>query len=530
MKSLKRLFVPFIALSAMAALATSAPVSAQEAPIAPASCSMVRTGSTIDLNWTPAANDNAERYVLRRSRNSGTTYWAGIALPPATTFTQSGLSTSSTYEYWVETKSPAGTFSNRTECESNTPPPAAPVAPTACTAVRTGNTIQLDWTRAANDNAERFVLRRSRNGGTTYWAGIALPPATTFTQSGLSTSSTYEYWVETKSPQEAFSSRTECLTGGQPVNPVQKVIHISIDGLRPDHVTQALTPNLVSMIGQGASTMNARSDYSLTVTLPNHTGQLTGRRALGPDGFNIAFNTDNGSTVHSNAGFYVESSFSVAHDNGLETFALVGKDKFDLLDRSWDATNGAADTTGADNGTDKIDSYVYLSAIEGQRMVITNELANGSADYLFWHIPTPDAFGHPHGWGSNPYQDAVTRADTAIGELLATIAADPALASSTAIIVTADHGGTSIGPEAHADHTLGLNYTIPFIVNGPGVAVGDLYALNAGVRLDPGVGRPDEDGIQPIRGSEAGNLALQLLGLNPIPGSRYNALHDLNLS
>ena len=124
----------------------------------------------------------------------------------------------------------------------------------------------------------------------------------------------------------------------------------------------------------------------------------------------------------------------------------------------------------------------------------------------------------------------MNRADAAIGEVLAAIAADPTMAASTAVIVTADHGGTGIGGDAHSDESHILNYTIPFIVNGPGVGMGDLYTLNAGIRLDPGTGRPTEDGVQPVRGSEAGNLALQLLGLDPIPGSRFNVLHDLNLS
>ncbi len=112
--------------------------------------------------------------------------------------------------------------------------------------------------------------------------------------------------------------------------------------------------------------------------------------------------------------------------------------------------------------------------------------------------------------------------------MLATIAADPALASATAVIITADHGGP-LGLTDHSEETDDENYTVPFIVWGPDVVQGDLYSLNAGARVDPGTGRPDEDGVQPVRAAEAGNLALQLLGLPPITGSRYNSTHDLNL-
>ncbi|MFW2381491.1 MAG: hypothetical protein ACN4GZ_07005, partial [Acidimicrobiales bacterium] len=90
-------------------------------------------------------------------------------------------------------------------------------------------------------------------------------------------------------------------------------------------------------------------------------------------------------------------------------------------------------------------------------------------------------------------------------------------------------GGT-LGENDHSVFDDAQNYTVPFIVWGPGVAANqDLYALNLANRLDPGLGRPDEAGVQPVRAAEAGNLSLQLLGLPPIPGSRFNAFHDLAL-
>jgi hypothetical protein len=63
------------------------------------------------------------------------------------------------------------------------------------------------------------------------------------------------------------------------------------------------------------------------------------------------------------------------------------------------------------------------------------------------------------------------------------------------------------------------------------VAKGDLYAHNVGVRLSPGAGRPDAAAaVPPIRNAEVGNLALGLLGLDPIPGSVFNVRQDLRLA
>jgi hypothetical protein len=139
------------------------------------------------------------------------------------------------------------------------------------------------------------------------------------------------------------------------------------------------------------------------------------------------------------------------------------------------------------------------------------------------HIVDPDKTGS---WGSTPYNNSVIAADGYLGQILKLIDTNPALAGKTALIVTADHGGEGDG---HSQAASRLNYTIPLYVWGPTVTAGaDLYAINSGVRQDPGTARPNYSAaVQPIRNSDGANLALDLLGLGAIPGSTVNAAQNL---
>jgi len=322
------------------------------------------------------------------------------------------------------------------------------------------------------------------------------------------------------------------LLGSGPVGAaeVERVIHISVDGGGSSYLQELIDagslPNFKRMQEEGAWTNNARCDFDYSVTLPNHTSQITGRGVVGAAGHNWTSNSDPGvnETIHSNKGSYVASAFDVAHDHGLLTGAYVGKSKFSLFRDSYDATNGADDATGPDNGKNKIDTFEYLDSNSAELLSRLKTTMTGSSPlhYAFFHYTETDGVGHAKGWGSDEYDAALVTMDGYLGEIFAMIENDPDLNGKTAILLTADHGGVGTG---HGSASNALNYTIPFYVWGPGVAAGaDLYALNSSSRLDPGAGRPDDSAaVPPIRNGDAANLALDLLGLGPVPGSSINA-------
>jgi len=320
---------------------------------------------------------------------------------------------------------------------------------------------------------------------------------------------------------------------------IQHVIHISVDGLRGDLLknlldTQAVAfANFARIQAEGAVTFNARCDHGSSSTVPNHTSMLTGLPLFAPasaqpwqqHGYNINY-TVPGDTLHANGSpaQYKPSVFDRVHDRGGRTMLLASKEKFLLFDRSYDATHGAPDLDGADNGPDKIDFALVKNADSSTLMaVLIARMGEDFPAYTFVHIFDPDYAGHLYGWGSLSWQLAVKHADSMVGLVLSALELRPALKETTALVITADHGG-GVPATNHIDPIHQTNYTIPLMIWGPGVPGGvDVHTLFAN-RGDAGAGRPMNDAeTPPLRNGDTGNIALALLGLPPVTDSWYRA-------
>jgi len=232
------------------------------------------------------------------------------------------------------------------------------------------------------------------------------------------------------------------------MTPVENVILIVIDGLRPDALLQANTPNLDGLMARGAYSLDAQSVMP-SITLPAHMSMF---HSVTPAVHKIEGNLwmPNGSLGH--------GIVDLVHAEGKNTAAFY---TWEQLRDLW--------RPGAMN-------FAYFTNIYSQPVRNTDlEAARAAADYLpqakpaftFIYLGLVDEIGHRHGWMTPEYLEAVQNADNAIGHLLARLEGENLL-ESTAILVQADHGGH----DRKHGQPIPEDMTIPWILAGPGIKRG----------------------------------------------------------
>jgi predicted AlkP superfamily pyrophosphatase or phosphodiesterase len=320
------------------------------------------------------------------------------------------------------------------------------------------------------------------------------------------------------------------------------VLLISVDGLAPRYLEDLLAkgeaPTFQRLIDEGASTLNARTEARITVTIPNHTSMISGRPAVAVPGMaadthhGVVYNDDpeDTSILHGENPdlAYLTSIFDEVHDRGGYTALFTGKDKFAVFDRSYAAPHARPDTIGDDDGDDKIENFsvVFDASLLVPELLAALDTGLGAkpdvASFAMFHFRDTDALGHASGWDSPEYVGALQRVDGLIGDILDHITASTVFANMT-VIVTTDHSGLDLTHDDIADERI---YRIPLFVWGQSVPSGiDLYEGGLGTRVDPGAEAP-VDGVpdQPIRNGDVANFALWLLGLEPIEGALHNGM------
>jgi len=233
------------------------------------------------------------------------------------------------------------------------------------------------------------------------------------------------------------------------------VIVLGLDGMRPDGIENAYTPNLHRFIAEGTSTMNGRAVYP-TSSGANWSSMLLGS---GPDQHGIDNNgwkLENRKIipVHQKSNGYSPSIFDVL------------KQKYPDLRFSavfnWMPIANYFDTEIPDT---VIEVKTTTEAIDN----ILSELIDEKADFVFSQIDHMDNAGHGLGYGSDAYLHEAEILDKEIGRLIETLEAK-GMYDDIYIITLSDHGGTGFG---HGGKSM-LEYEVPFIIRGPGIQKGKI--------------------------------------------------------
>jgi hypothetical protein len=237
--------------------------------LGPTGFSATAVGTTANLSWLDNA-DNETGYVLQRSTNSNFTGATTINLDSdATSFTDTGLATDTTYHYRLQATD-GSVFSSYASGSASTQP--AEVVATA-TAAGTSQ-VNLAWT---NPNTESgFRVDRSTDGGAT-WTNIATLGAnvTSYADSACSAGTTYAYRVVSLNGAGSATSATASATTAVSLVPLAPsgLTHTAITRT---NITLTWTDNATNESGYVVQrSANGGRSWSTVVTLKANTTQRT---------------------------------------------------------------------------------------------------------------------------------------------------------------------------------------------------------------------------------------------------------------
>ncbi|NJB71342.1 hypothetical protein GGR42_001804 [Saonia flava] len=234
---------------------------------------------------------------------------------------------------------------------------------------------------------------------------------------------------------------------------IEHVIVIGVDGLSPDGIKTASTPNFDTIINQGAHTFHARAILPSSSS-SNWSSMIMG---AGPEQHGITSNA------------WEKDNFVLPAITQSEDFLFPTI--FKLVDSQIEnAEVGSIYHWGGFGRLFEKSAVDY--DINGETEEVTAELASAyikekKPTFTFIHFDHVDHAGHEFGHGTEEYYKSVVKADELLGEVMNAIK-DAGMVNNTLVIISADHGGMGKG---HGGETLD-EIEIPFILWGKSVKKG----------------------------------------------------------
>jgi hypothetical protein len=150
------------------------------------------------LSWTASTETGGtiSQYLIERCQGSGCTTFAQIGNTTGTTFNDTGLTASTSYNYRVRAQDTASTLGPYSNIATLTTPPVIPSLPGNLTASAvSGTQINLSWTASAETGGTvaSYLVERCSGANCTNFVQIGTTASTSYNDTGLAGSTSYTY-------------------------------------------------------------------------------------------------------------------------------------------------------------------------------------------------------------------------------------------------------------------------------------------------------------------------------------------------
>lgn len=169
-------------------------------PSAPGTPTLTAGVGSVSATWTAPTNTGTsaiKNYVVQYSTNSGSTWTTASSSVTTLSYTISGLLATNTYVVKVAAVNSSGQGPYSAASNPATPTATAPNAPSAPTVTAGSLSVAVKWTAPASNGAtiSSYAVRYSSDGGTTWTTASSTITSTSYTVTGLLSTSAYVFGV-----------------------------------------------------------------------------------------------------------------------------------------------------------------------------------------------------------------------------------------------------------------------------------------------------------------------------------------------